>query len=194
MEMNPVFIFIDPFLIWFYRLTGHAFANFIIGTTVLCFFAVLIGEFCVSLAFLAARKKIDKTSKEVVHYQNLSMKAIASGDKASYKAANRMANDAFGKSFFLQISLSGAYLWPAFFAIAWMQPRFGDVEFQTPFEGLSLGYLFFFIIIYIVVCVIFRKIKYRLPYFRNIKAILDTYEKSVTQLKTPADYIEEVKK
>ncbi len=160
----------------------------------LCFFAVLIGEFCVSLAFLAARKKIDKTSKEVVHYQNLSMKAIASGDKASYKAANRMANDAFGKSFFLQISLSGAYLWPAFFAIAWMQPRFGDVEFQTPFEGLSLGYLFFFIIIYIVVCVIFRKIKYRLPYFRNIKAILDTYEKSVTQLKTPADYIEEVKK
>ncbi|MDD3473230.1 MAG: hypothetical protein PHS86_10630, partial [Syntrophaceae bacterium] len=75
-----------------------------------------------------------------------------------------------------------------------MQPRFADVEFQTPFEGLSLGYLFFFIIIYIVVCVIFRKIKYRLPYFRNIKAILDTYEKSVTQLKTPADYIEEVKK
>jgi hypothetical protein len=194
MEMNPIFAFVDPFLIWFYRLTGNAFPDFVIGTTVLAFFAVLIGEFCISLAFLAARKKIDKTSKEVVHYQNLSMKAIASGDKSSYTAANKLANDAFGKSFFLQISLSGAFLWPVFFAIAWMQPRFRDVEFQTPFEGYTVGFLFFFVIIYIVVCVIFKKFKYRLPYFKSIKATLDTYERSATRLKTPADYISEPKR
>ena len=193
MEMNPIFVFIDPFLIWFYRLTGNALLDFVIGTTVLAFLAVLIGEFCVSLAFLAVRKRIDETSNKVVHYQNLSMKAIASGDKTSYNAANKLANDAFGRSFFLQISLSGAFLWPAFFVVAWMQPRFGDVEFQTPFEGYTLGYLFYFIVIYIIVCVLFRKIKYRLPYFRSIKSILDTYEKTTTNLKTPADYIAEAK-
>lgn len=194
MEMNPVFTFIDPFLIWFYRLTGHAFLDFIIGTTVLAFFAVLIGEFCISLAFLAARKKIDQTSSEVVHYQNLSMKAIASGDKQSYDAANKLANDAFGKSFFLQIALSAAFLWPALMSAAWMQPRFQEVEFQTPFDDYSVGYLFFFIILYVPVCYIFKKYKYRLPYFRSIKSVLDTYERSAKEMKTPADYISEAKK
>ncbi len=194
MEMNPVFTFIDPFLIWFYRLTGHAFLDFIIGTTVLAFFAVLIGEFCISLAFLAARKKIDQTSSEVVHYQNLSMKAIASGDKQSYDAANKLANDAFGKSFFLQIALSAAFLWPALMSAAWMQPRFQEIEFQTPFDDYSVGYLFFFIILYVPVCYIFKKYKYRLPYFRSIKSVLDTYERSAKEMKTPADYISEAKK
>ena len=194
MEMNPVFTFVDPFLIWFYRLTGHAFLDFIIGTTVLAFFAVLIGEFCISLAFLAARRKIDQTSEEVVHYQNLSMKAIASGDKESYDAANKLANDAFGKSFFLQVALSAAFLWPALMAAAWMQPRFYDVEFHTPFDDFSVGYLFFFISLYIPVCIVFKKYKYRLPYFRSIKSVLDTYERSSRKMKTPADYIAEAKK
>jgi hypothetical protein len=194
MEMNPVFTFIDPFFIWFYRLTGHAFLDFIIGTAALALFAVVIGEFCISLAFLAARKKIDQTSGDVVHYQNLSMQAIASGDKQSYDAANKLANDAFGKSFFLQIALSGAFLWPAFLAVAWMQPRFGDVEFHTPIDDFSVGYLFYFIIIYIVVCTIFKKLKYKLPYFRSIKSILDTYERSAREMKTPADFIAEAKK
>ncbi len=194
MEMNPVFTFVDPFLIWFYRLTGHALVDFIIGTTVLAFFAVLIGEFCISLAFLAARKKIDQTSEEVVHYQNLSMKAIASGDKESYNAANKLANDAFGKSFFLQVALSAAFLWPALMSAAWMQPRFYDVEFHTPFDDFSVGFLFFFIGLYIPVCIVFKKFKYRLPYFRSIKSVLDTYERSSRKMKTPADYIDEANK
>lgn len=194
MVMNPVFTLVDPFFIWFYRLTGYPLLDFIIGTTVLAFFAVLIGEFCISLAFLAARKKIDQTSGDVVHYQNLSMKAIASGDKQSYNAANKLANDAFGKSFFFQIALSGAFLWPVFFAAAWMQLRFADVDFQTPFEDYSVGYLFYFIIIYILVCIIFKKFKYKLPYFRSIKSVLDTYERSAKEMKTVEDYISEAKK
>lgn len=194
MEMNPVFLFLDPFFIWFYRLTGLALIDFIIGTAFLAFIAVFIGEICISLAFLAARTKIDQTSGDVVHFQNLSMKAIASGDKGAYDAANTLANDAFGKSFFLQIALSGAFLWPVFLAAAWMQYRFQDVEFETPFNEYTVGYLFYFIVLYIVVCIIFKKFKYKLPYFRSIKSLLDTYERSARELKTPADYISTAEK
>ena len=44
MEMHPVFLFLDPYLIWFYRITGHARIDFIIGTFTLALMAVIVGE------------------------------------------------------------------------------------------------------------------------------------------------------
>ena len=52
MEMNPVYLALDPCLIWFYRLTDQAALNFVLGTFVLAWLAVLVGE-CTS--YLAAR-------------------------------------------------------------------------------------------------------------------------------------------
>ena len=50
MEMHPVFLFLDPYLIWFYRLTGHAALNFLLGTLVVASLAFLVGEFTSFLA------------------------------------------------------------------------------------------------------------------------------------------------
>ena len=56
MEMHPVYLFLDPDLIWFYRLTGHAALNFLPGTFVLASLALLGGE-CTSYLAIALVKR-----------------------------------------------------------------------------------------------------------------------------------------
>lgn len=172
---------VDPFIIWFYRLTGYAFVDFLLGTFVLGWIALLIGEFTISAVFLVSKQRIDATTREAQRYQDLSMKALSAGDKQAYRAANKMANDAFGRSFFMQIALSAARLWPVFLAVAWMSQRFGEVEFPLLFSDYSIGFVGVFIPMYAAACFIFKKIKYKLPYFRRIKTILDGYDQPGTQ-------------
>ena len=175
MEMHPVFLFLDPYLIWLYRLSGQALADFLIGTLALAFMALIIGEITISLAFLVVKKRIDQATAEAAKYQRLSIEALVKGDKLAYKAGNKLANDAFGKSFFMQIALSAAFLWPAFFALAWMSHRFNDIEFPLPYTHYSLGFIGVFILLFVAAYFLFKGIKYKLPHFRRIKQILDGY-------------------
>ncbi len=189
MEMHPVFLFLDPYLIWFYRITGYAPADFVIGTFALALMAVIVGEFNISLAFLAARRRIERVTDEAVKYQNLSLEALTAGDKGAYRAANRLANDAFGHSFFLQIALSAAFLWPAGFSLAWMSQRFADLEFPLPFLSYSLGYIGVFLILFIAAYFVFKPLKYRIPYFRRIKGMLDASNLTARNLKSFGDLL-----
>lgn len=187
MDMHPFFQVLDPYLIWCYRITGHAGADFVLGTLALAGMALIIGEFTISLAFLAVKDRIDRTTAEIVRYQNLSVDALAAGNQEAYRAANKLANDAFGKSFFLQIALSAAFLWPIFFALAWMNYRFSGLEFPIPGTEYSLGFMGVFILIYAAAYPGFKRIKNKLPYFRRIKAILDTYRGQTREMKSFAD-------
>lgn len=187
MEMPALFRFVDPCLIWFYRITGQALADFLIGTATLALFAIIVGEFTLSLAFLALKKRIDHYTAKASKYQHLSLEALAEGEKLAYKAANRLANDAFGKAFFIQIAMSAGFLWPFFFVLAWMNYRFAGLEFALPFTDRSLGYIGVFILLYIPIYLLFRKVKYYLPYFRRIKSILDSYDRDNGKLKSFAD-------
>jgi len=173
MEMHPVFLFLDPYLIWFYRITGYARLDFLLGTFTLALMAVIIGEFNIALAYLAARRRIARVTDEAVKYQNLSLQALTAGNKGAYRAANRLANDAFGHSFFMQIALSAAFLWPAGFFLAWMSHRFAELEFPLPFIPYSLGYIGVFLILFIAAYFVFKPVKHRIPYFRRIKERLD---------------------
>lgn len=187
MEMHPVFLFLDPYLIWFYRLTGHAMIDFILGTFTLALMAVIVGELNIALAYLAARRRIERVTDEAVKYQNLSLEALKAGDKEAYRAANRLANDAFGHSFFMQIALSAAFLWPAGFVLAWMSQRFWDLEFPLPFIPYSLGYIGVFLILFIAAYFVFKPIKYRIPYFRRIKALLNASSQNARKLSRFSD-------
>jgi hypothetical protein len=193
MEMHPVFLFLDPYLIWFYRITGYAPADFIIGTFTLALMAVIVGEFNISLAFLAARRRIERVTDEAVKYQNLSLEALTAGDKGAYRAANRLANDAFGHSFFMQIALSAAFLWPAGFSLAWMSHRFADLSFPLPFISYSLGYVGVFLLLFIAAYFVFKPVKYRIPYFRGIKGMLDASSLAVRNLKSFSDLLPTVR-
>ncbi len=187
MQMHPLWMLVDPYIIWFYRLTGYAFADFLLGTFVLAWMALLVGEFTISLVFLAARRRIDAATEEARHYQDLSAEALSAGNKEAYRAANKLANDAFGRSFFMQIALSSAFLWPVFVALAWMNQRFADLDFPLLFTDYSLGCVGVFMVLYVAAYLIFKKTKDKLPYFRGIKTILDSYQSMPRDTKSFAD-------
>ena len=192
--MNQLFLSVDSFLIWFYRLSGYAPFDFFVGTFFLALVAVVIGEFSISFAFLLTRKSIQHVQDQMVNYQNLSIDALALGDKKSYKAANKLANDAFGKTFFMQIGLSSARVWPAFLAVAWMNTRFYEVDFEVPFIGGTIGFLPIFILLYVAAYFAFKPIRNRISYFKKVNKILDSYKEKTRNMKSLADLAQKKKK
>jgi hypothetical protein len=192
--MNELFVLVDAFFIWFYRLSGYALLDFLIGTFFLAFTAVVVGEFSISFAFLFTRKSIQSVQDQMINYQNLSIDALSAGDKNAYKAANKLANDAFGKTFFMQIGLSSARVWPAILAIAWMNTRFHEVDFEVPFVGMALGFIPLFILIYVAAYFAFKPIRNRIPYFKRINMILDSYKHKTREMKSLADLDKNAKK
>jgi hypothetical protein len=167
MEMHPVFRFFDPVFIWFYRITGEAPVDFVIGTLVLALLALAVGEFTLRLVLLLAKPPLDRAAAEARKYQDLSIAALAAGDRPSYEAANRLANDAFSKTFYMQIAQSGAFLWPVCVVLAWMGYRFGDLVFPLPGGLVSLGYIGVFILLYIPAYFLFGRVKKRLALSRR---------------------------
>ena len=115
MEMPPFFQWLDPYLIWCYRITGHALADFLLGTLAAAVLALLVGEFTSCLASFLVRRRYQEVAGEARKYQDLSMEALKSGDRPAYEAANQVANEAFNKSFFMQVALSATFFWPVFF-------------------------------------------------------------------------------
>ena len=147
----------------FFRFPQTALIGYFTGTFVLAAASVIIGEYSIQLAFRVNKEKIVRNNIEISHYQDLSFAALKAGDKIAFKASNSIANDAFGKAYFSQISLSAASLWPAFIALGWMQYRFSEVEFSIPLpltEGpLTIGYTATFILCYILSRIAFQRIK-----------------------------------
>jgi hypothetical protein len=162
---------IDPFLVALYRITGASLADYFLGTFLLASLAVVVGEITVSLVFRMNRGHIDRLNRRVEKMNRLSSEALALGDSVGYKACNKEANEAFGQLFFNKFGLSAASLWPAFLALAWMQTRFADVEF--PLFGTSVGYVFTFVLLYILSRILFRYLRPHLPYFRKAQRRLD---------------------
>ena len=168
MAMPPVYLVLDPYLIWFYRLTGHAGLNFLLGTFVLAWLSLLVGEATSSLAALLVRRHIGGVSAEAKKYHDLSMEALKAGERPAYEAANTLANEAFGKSFFMQVALSATFFWPVFFGLGWMQTRFFEMEFPLPLVGWRLGYIGAFVPLYVAAYFLFKAVKQRvLPICRG---------------------------
>lgn len=174
MEMHPFYQVLDPYLIWFYRLTGHAGVNLVIGTLFLAGLTQILGG---STAFLAAKftkKHFDRYNEEAMKYHDLSMDALKAGNKQVFKAANTLANDAFGHTFFQQVTLSAAFLWPVFFALAWMQYRFLELEVPIPGTNYSLGFIGVFIPLYFLTYWIIKKIKQSFHSCRRLSPVKDS--------------------
>ncbi|HEY9072836.1 MAG TPA: hypothetical protein VIN67_01780 [Desulfobaccales bacterium] len=170
MGMNP-YLFLDPYLIRFFRLTDQAGLNFLLGTLAVAVLALLVGEMTSFLASLVVRRHSQEVTNEARKYQELSMEALKAGDRPAYEAANKLANEAFNKSFFMQVALSATFFWPVFFCLGWMQYRFFELEFPIPVIGYSLGYIGIFILLYIPAYVIFKKTKRLVQYFRREKPL-----------------------
>ena len=174
MHMPPIYVALDPYLIWFYRLPGNAYAGFLLGTFVLSVICTFLGDITFALAARLQGNHLNNIAIETSRYQNLSIDAAKAGDKTSFHLTNRLANEAFGKSFFSLIALSMARLWPLPFALNWMQYRFLGVGFPVPGTHWSLGFIGMFVLIYIAAYFLMKYVKKGVVYLRRTQALPDT--------------------
>jgi hypothetical protein len=156
-------------------------AGFAFGLVCLGLVATVVGELTLGLVYMINRRYLDEVNKDMTANHNLAVRALAYKDKASYVACNGLANDAFGKNFFSHIALFASSLWPVFFALGWLDYRFGRVDIHVPFIG-SVGPAFFFIPTYILVRIVFSRMRHRLPLFRSFKKMIDATEAPGTLL------------
>jgi len=168
----------DALLILFYRITGNSLVDYFLGTTILAFVCVVLGELSVSLAIRFNRRHLKDMSQEMKQKERLSIDAYESGDKTLYQTLNKEATDAWGKHFFTMVAYSAGVLWPIPFALAWMQTRFHGIDFPLAWPlsmllGGSVGYTFSFIPLYILCRIVFKYMRPWLPYFRGVQRLLD---------------------
>ncbi len=168
MTGNMVYEFLDPWMIWAFRMTDNPYVGFAIGIFWVCLIATVIGEFCMAGVYFLNAKHFATINRDMVNHHNLSVKAIGVKDKEAYKACNSIANEAFGKNFFSRIALFASSLWVVPFGIGWLFFRFGEVDFTVPVIG-AIGPPFIFIPAYILIRYLFSKAKPWLPFFKTIK-------------------------
>jgi len=153
-----LYTLLDSFLMFFFRLSEDPVAGYWLGTSVLALASWVIGEYSIALAFRLNKAMIKEETRRIDHFQELSFAALRAGDKSAFKACNGIANEAYGKSFFTQITLSAASLWPLFIALGWMQHRFSDVEFAIPLTEWTAGYFSTFLLCYVAIRIVSSKI------------------------------------
>ena len=168
MSGQMIFQFLDPWLVWAFRLTDNPYVGFVLGLFWISLVATLLGELCMAGVYFLNARHFAKMNKDMVSHHNLSVRAIGIKDKGAWKACNSIANDAFGKNFFAHIALFASSLWMVPFAMGWLYFRFGAVDFSVPFIG-AVGPAFIFIPAYILIRFLFGKAKPWLPVFRTIK-------------------------
>jgi hypothetical protein len=163
--------YLDLLLISPFRMLSNPVSGFFFGTFILCLWCTLIGELTSLGVGRLNRSYLKKLEQESIRLHNLSVKAIVHKDKDSYRACNKMANEAWGKYFFATIAQGSASLWPVPFALAWMATRFQDIAFELavpiPLLPETVGYPAVFIPMYILVRICFAKLKPWLPLFHG---------------------------
>ena len=165
----------DPYLLALFGLTGTESVDLLIGTFLLAMLVVVVGEFTISIVFRINRKHLDRLNDNLKKYSELSQEALRMGDEASYKALNKQANDAYGHVFFNKFGLSAAALWPAFFALDWMQPHFAETGIAVPGFSSGVNYVAAFLVCYVLARIVFGRLKRHLPYFRGQYRMLQSY-------------------
>lgn len=165
--MDPVFWFlnrVDPILIAPYRWFEAPMVGWWVGTFCLALWAAFLGELTQAVAYRVNEAYLSKLLGSTQYYFEQSMKARAAGERRAYKQINRLANDEFGRSFFLLAAMGMASLWPAFFAAAWLRERFGEIRFALPYwaGGLELSFLAPFVLLYILARFLLIRLKPKL--------------------------------
>ncbi len=154
---------IDSVLIAPYRWPQDPVTGWWLGTFVLGLWCVVLGQITLSLLRLANGSFLSDVSRETMEYHERSINALREGDRSAYRAINRLANEAFGKTFFLEVAMACGALWPAACALGWMQIRFSAVTFPLPIfippMGRTMGFSFIFILVYILLRIVFGRMK-----------------------------------
>lgn len=169
--INTAYLHLDAVLIALFRLPSGPASGFWFGALLLAVLCAVFGEYAMALVYVANRKHYAEQSRSMARMHNLSIRAIQAKDKAAYLAANRLANDAFGKAFFSRSGLFAASLWPVPLALAWLSTRFSGLDIPVPGLGMSLGFVGAFLAAYIPVRVLMPRLGDALPLVGRARAL-----------------------
>ena len=151
--MEAINQFLDPLLVIPYRAMADPVWAWWLGTLWVAGLRILAGELTLALGKRLNRRPLAEHSGQAQDMQAKSMAALKAGDKTAYRALNRLANEAFGRTFFQRAALGAASLWPAFLAAGWLDRRFAGLEIPLPLPlpglDLSLGWLQGFLLCYL---------------------------------------------
>ena len=152
---------LDALLIAPYRGFADPIAGWFAGTFLLALWAVLLGEGTLAVAFRLNRRFIARRLDKTQYYHEQSLKARGAGDHKAYREINRLANEEYGRSFFLLLAMGMGSLWPAFLGLAWLDVRFGDLVFPLPAwaGGWELTFLGPFILSYLLARLLWSRCK-----------------------------------
>lgn len=162
---------LDALLIAPFRWPASALIGIWVGSAFLAAYAILIGELSSAALYRLHARYYNSMQDSMMRYHNISVEALHSGNKDVYLAANKLAQDDFGKSFFAQATIGFASLWPVPFALGWLALRFENITlYEVPYTDVRLGYVFVFLILYIAMRIFFSlRLKRHIPLFRRIE-------------------------
>lgn len=165
---------LDAFLIAPFRLFGGNHVGMWLGSAILSLYCTIIGEYFSAGLYCLHNRYFDGMKDNMVRYHNLSVDALRAGNKEAYLAANKLAQEDFGKSFFAQATIGFSSLWPVPFALAWMSPRFEGIQlYSIPGANINVGYVFVLLTLYIVIRILFSRYAKRVlppfPYIAELR-------------------------
>jgi len=163
---------LDALLIAPFRWPSGAYAGMWLGSVFLSFYCLLLGEITATVLYLLHHRYYAIDDSGMLHFHRISIDALQAGNKEAYLAANTLAREHFGKSFFAGAALGVASLWPLPFALGWMALRFeGIVLYNIPGFGYGAGYVFVLLTVYIALRLCFSRVKKFLPLFRHAESL-----------------------
>lgn len=183
--LTSLWLFTDTVLVAPFRWLEPTWLGFWFGTAVLAVLCVVFGEISMGLIYLGNRRYYGELNNEMIRMHNISVRAIKQGEKGVYKAANSWANEYFGKVFFSQAALFAVSLWPVPFALGWMQSRFQGIDVvRITSWDITLQYPFAFLVSYIVLRVLFSRVKKYIPFFKYIDRQRDLDHKQTAEFES----------
>ncbi|VBB42524.1 conserved membrane hypothetical protein [uncultured Desulfatiglans sp.] len=170
---NALLAAIDAFLIAPYRWPANPYFGWWLGTGLLALWSAVLGELTGTIAVQANRRTIRDAFSEASDRHDQSLSALQAGDRDLYKDINSLANEAYGKAFFLQITVAAAVLWPVPLAIAWLQLRFAGLRFgvpvSIPWVGADFSASLVFILMYVVARIVSRHLRCKISFLKRAK-------------------------
>ncbi len=158
-------IIFQPFL-W----VGEPISAFWLGSATLALIALAMGQVTAKVALAVNGSHLDRHVADAQSYENTYLEMLKQGEAEHRSGVNQLANEAFGKAFFMGIAISAASLWPLFLAAGWIDARFAGI--RLPIAGLntSLSNIAPLIIAYIVFYILFVKMGKMMRKFRTSRA------------------------
>ncbi len=181
--LQTAFLCMDSILIAPFRILHSSVCSFFLGTWILTLLCIIFGDALHILVSTINAKRLASLQNNMRHYHVLSEKALALGDKASFKAVNAQAHDAFGHYFSFSAALFCVSMCPVPFAMAWLDGRFAGVTPSLPWDMWIIGQnpstIFWFLLLYIPSRIGYAKLLQRSTWYASLRtshATMDTIE------------------